>query len=34
MMLCGLALGVLGSADFAGRSREALVAGLRWWHSC
>ena len=25
MLLCGLALGLLGSADFAGRSREALV---------
>ena len=25
MLLCGLTLGVLGSTDFAGRSREALV---------
>ena len=25
MLLCGLTLGVLGSADFAGRSREALI---------
>jgi sugar phosphate permease len=25
MLLCGLALGVLGESDFAGRSREALI---------
>ena len=30
MMLCGLVLGVLGSADFAGRPWSALSWSQRW----